>query len=198
MTVLHTYDSAVADTDESIAPLRDAKGVFFGGGRQWRHVDAYAGTKTEAAFQAVLGREGVISGSSAGASIIGTFLARGDTANNALVIGDHTVGFEYLKNPSIDQHVLVRNRRFDSLEIIAAHPELLAIGVDEETAWVVQGNEAEIIGESYAVVYDRKFCSREGEWERRLPEPAARFYFLRSGDRYDLKARKVIEPVVVQ
>jgi cyanophycinase-like exopeptidase len=88
VTVLHTYDPAVADTDEFIAPLLAAKGVFFGGGRQWRLVDAYAGTKSEAAFQAVLDSGGVISGSSAGASIIGSFLARGDTANNTIMIGE--------------------------------------------------------------------------------------------------------------
>lgn len=88
VTVLHTYDSAVADTDEFIAPLLGAKGIFFGGGRQWRLVDAYAGTKTEAAFQKVLDAGGVISGSSAGASIIGSFLARGDTANNTILIGE--------------------------------------------------------------------------------------------------------------
>jgi len=87
VTVLHTYDPAVADTDAFIAPLLEAKGIFFGGGRQWRLVDAYAGTKAEAAFQNVLDAGGVISGSSAGASIIGSFLARGDTANNTIMIG---------------------------------------------------------------------------------------------------------------
>lgn len=92
VTVLHTYDPAVADTNEFIAPLLEAKGIFFGGGRQWRLVDAFAGTKTEKAFQAVLDRGGVISGSSVGASIIGSFLARGDTANNTFLIGDHIVG----------------------------------------------------------------------------------------------------------
>lgn len=65
VTVLHTYDSTVADTEEFIAPLKDAKAVFFGSRRQWRLVDAYAGTKTEKAFQNVLDAEGVISGSSA-------------------------------------------------------------------------------------------------------------------------------------
>jgi cyanophycinase-like exopeptidase len=60
VTVLHTYDPFVADTDDFIAPLMGAKGIFFGGGRQWRLVDAYAGTKAEKAFQAVLDRGGVI------------------------------------------------------------------------------------------------------------------------------------------
>lgn len=192
VTVLHTYDPAVADTDEFIVPLQEAKGIFFGGGRQWRLVDAYAGTKTEAAFQAVLDSGGVISGSSAGASIQGSFLARGDTNNNTILIGDHTVGFGYLKNTAIDQHVLVRNRHFDLFEITRAYPELLGLAIDEDTALVVHQNEAEVIGSTYALVYDGGFWSREGERERELPAPDSRFYFLRPGDRYDLGTRKVI------
>ncbi|KAI4684998.1 uncharacterized protein J4E88_004441 [Alternaria novae-zelandiae] len=194
VTVLHTYDPAVADTDEFVAPLLSAKGIFFGGGRQWRLVDAYAGTKAEAAFQDVLDAGGVISGSSAGASIIGSFLARGDTANNTIMIGDHTVGFGYLKNSAIDQHVLVRNRHFDMFEILNAYPELLGLAIDEDTALVVNKNEMEVIGSTYALVYDGGFWSREGSWERPLPPSNARFYFLREGDRYDLGARAVIEP----
>jgi cyanophycinase len=192
VTVLHTYDPAVADTEEFIAPLLSAKGIFFGGGRQWRLVDAYAGTKSEAAFQSVLDRGGVISGSSAGASIIGSFLARGDTANNTVLVGDHTVGFGYLKNAAIDQHVLVRNRHFDMFEITRAYPELLGLAIDEDTALVVQKDQAEVIGSTYALIYDGGFWSREGDWERILPPPGERFYFLKAGDRYDLAARKVI------
>ena len=192
VTVLHTYDPAVADTDDFIAPLLEAKGIFFGGGRQWRLVDAYAGTKSERAFQAVLDRGGVISGSSAGASIIGSFLARGDTANNQIMIGDHTVGFGYLKNAAIDQHVLVRNRHFDMFDILREYPELLGIAIDEDTALVVQKNEAEVIGDTYALFYDGGFWSREGSELKNLPPPNVRFYFLRPGDKYDLGARKVI------
>ena len=218
VTVLHTYDPAVADTDEFIAPLLGADGIFFGGGRQWRLVDAYAGTKTEVAFQAVLDAGGVIAGSSAGASIMGSFLARGDTANNTIVIGklstmlvpykqllvldqsdesspgDHTVGFGYLKNSAIDQHVLVRNRHFDMFEILNAYPKLLGLAIDEDTALVVNKNELEVIGSTYALIYDGGFWTREGSWETPLPPPNARFYFLREGDRYDLGARAVIEP----
>lgn len=190
VTVLHTYDPAVADTDAFIAPLLSAKGIFFGGGRQWRLVDAYAGTRSEAAFQSVLDRGGVISGSSAGASIIGSFLARGDTANNQIMIGDHTVGFGYLKNTAIDQHVLVRNRHFDMFEILREYTELLGLAVDEDTALVVHRNEAEVIGDTYALIYDGGFWSREGS-ELKHP-PKERFYFLRPTDKYDLGTRQVI------
>ncbi|PNS19242.1 hypothetical protein CAC42_2419 [Sphaceloma murrayae] len=194
VTVLHTYDPAVADTEEFVAPLREAKGIFFGGGRQWRLVDAYAGTKAEVAFQAVLDRGGVISGSSAGASIQGSFLARGDTANNQVMIGDHIVGFGYLKNAAVDQHVLVRNRQFDMFDILKEYPELLGVAVDEDTALIVSGNDAVVFGSTYVIIYDGKFWSREGSDLKNLPPPESRFYFLRPGDRYDLALREVVQP----
>ncbi|KAI0468130.1 hypothetical protein F4859DRAFT_517321 [Xylaria cf. heliscus] len=193
VTVLHTYDPKVADTDAFIAPLRNATGVWFGGGRQWRLVDAYAGTKTEAAFRAVLDRGGVIGGSSAGASIQGSFLARGDTATNQVLVGDHTVGFGYLRGVAIDQHVLVRNRIFDMFDILKVRPELLGFGCDENTALVVDGDNARVIGASYCAFYDGGFWSREGSGEKNLPPSNQIFYFLRAGDRYNLATRKVVE-----
>lgn len=193
VTVLHTYDPVVADTDAFIAPLQSATGIFFGGGRQWRLVDAYAGTKAEAAFQAVLDRGGVVSGSSAGASIIGSFLARGDTRNNTIMVGDHIVGFGYLKNTAIDQHVLVRNRHFDMFEILDYEPGLLGLAVDEDTALVVSGDVAEVFGRTYAVIYDGGFWSREGAGQGSGLVGDRKFYFLREGDRYDLAKREVFE-----
>ncbi|KAI1108126.1 hypothetical protein F5Y14DRAFT_109082 [Nemania sp. NC0429] len=193
VTVLHTYDPKVANTDAFVAPLRNASAVWFGGGRQWRLVDAYAGTKTEAAFKAVLDRGGVIGGSSAGASIQGSFLARGDTATNLILVGDHTVGFGYLRNVAIDQHVLVRGRIFDMFDILKVRPELLGFGCDENTALVVDGDSARVLGASYCAFYDGGFWSREGSEAKHPPPKDQVFYFLRNGDRYNLATRKVVE-----
>ncbi|EAT77366.2 hypothetical protein SNOG_15141 [Parastagonospora nodorum SN15] len=186
VTVLHTYDPAVADTDEFIAgPSQPQLASSSAGGRQWRLVDAYAGTKS---------RIRISIRSSAGASIIGSFLARGDTRNNTIMIGDHTVGFGYLKNAAIDQHVLVRNRHFDMFEILNANPELWGVAIDEDTALIVRQNEAEVFGNTYALVYDGGFWSREGTSFNNVPPPNARFYFLKEGDKYDLVKREVIVP----
>lgn len=193
VTVLHTYDPEEADTEAFAAPLVGAKGVWFGGGRQWRLWDAYAGTLTEELFWEVLERDGVIGGTSAGASIQGDFLARGDTSNNQIMVGDHTEGFGFVKNAAIDQHVLVRNRQFDMFDILKVRPELLGLAVDEDTALVVSGNDSEVIGASYVVVYDGGFWSREGSDLKTLPDSSSIFYFLMEGDRYDLGARRVVE-----
>jgi cyanophycinase len=180
MTVLHTTDRSEADTDEFVAPLKTADAVYFFGGRQWHLVDAYAGTKAEEEIRKVLDRGGVIGGSSAGASIQGSFLIRGDTRTNTIMMGDHQVGFGYLRGVGIDQHVLKRNRQFDMIEVIEAHPELLGIGLDENTAIVVRGDNFQVIGESYAIIYDaRTTTGADGK-----------FYFLAPGDRFNLATRE--------
>jgi len=184
LIVLHTLDRKVADSEAFVAPLETAHGVFFFGGRQWRLVDAYAGTRTETEIRNVLERGGVIGGSSAGASIQGSFLVRGDTEGNEVMMGDHQVGFGYLRNVGIDQHVLRRNRQFDLIEVVEAHPELLGIGLDENTAIVVQGDVAEVIGESYMLVYDNQKTTGD----------AGRFYFVAPGDRFNLATREAMRP----
>lgn len=185
VTVLHTWDRDVADSEAFVAPLREARGVFFGGGRQWRLVDAYGGTRTEEEIRRVLERGGVVGGSSAGASIQGSFLVRGDTEGNEVMMGDHQVGFGYLRGVGIDQHVLRRNRHFDLIEVVEAHPDLLGIGIDENTALVVRGDDAEVIGESYVLVYDNRTT---------VGSAAGRFYFLAPGDRFDLATREARRP----
>ncbi len=127
VTVLHTKDRDLADSEEFVAPIRNASGVWFTGGRQWRIADSYLGTLTQREFEAVLERGGVIGGSSAGATIQGSYLARGDTKANTIMMGDHEEGFAFINNVAIDQHLLRRNRQFDLVEILIAHPGLLGI-----------------------------------------------------------------------
>lgn len=189
--VLHTTDRNIANSDSFVMPLINAKAVWFGGGRQWRLVDAYKNTLTEKMLWKVLERGGVIGGTSAGATIQGSYLARGDTKNNQIMMGDHQEGFGFLKNVAIDQHVLARDRQFDMFDILKNRPELLGIGIDENTAIIVRGNQFEVKGVSYVIVYDGTFWSREGSDLKKLSDKTKLFYFLRNGDKYDLLNRKV-------
>jgi len=193
VTVMHTDNRDTANSISFTRPLAIATGIWFGGGRQWRLVDSYRGTLAEKMFRDVLGRGGVIGGSSAGATIQGSFLTRGDTKNNQIMMGDHQEGFGYVSNIAIDQHVLARNRQFDMYGILKERPELLGIGIDENTAVVVQKDTMEVLGASYVLVYDGSFWSREGSDQKIKPADDFLFYMLKSGDRYDLRNRKVIE-----
>lgn len=178
--VWHTDNKLMADSDSFVNPIRNAKGIWFTGGRQWRLVDSYAGTASEKAFWEVLENDGVIGGTSAGASIQGDYLIRGDTKNNTILMGDHEKGFAFLKNVVIDQHVLARNRSFDLPKVLEKLPTSLGIGLDENTAMVVKKDTFSVIGESYLLVYDKS-----------TEHP---FYFLKKGDKYDLQKRQVITP----
>ena len=180
VALLHTYDRAVADSEQFVAPLKKARGVFFAGGRHWRLADAYLNTRTQRELQALLDRGGVVAGTSAGATVLGSFMVRGDTKNNDIMIGDHTEGFGFLRNVAVDQHHLRRNRQFDMVEVVATRPELVGLGIDEDTAIVVRGDQFEVIGRSYVVVYDPR---------RHIP-PNGMFYFLAPGDNYNLKTRE--------
>ena len=180
ITVLHTRDRKVADSDSFIAPLQEADGVWFVGGRQWRLVDAYGGTKTEIELQKVLERDGVIAGTSAGATIQGSYLARGDSKTNQIMMGDHEEGFSYITNVAIDQHLLARNRQFDLFEVLEKYPHLLGIGLDEGTAIVVEKDMAQVIGRSYVVFYDPSIGEQS-------------FLMLKKGQKYDLRTRQKVD-----
>lgn len=198
---LHTRSRDSANHSDFYKTVSNAKGVWFMGGRQWRLVDAYSGTKTLDEFNALLGRGGVIGGSSAGATIQGSYLARGATKTNTVMMGDHEEGFGFITNIAIDQHLLAMNRQFDIFEILDTHPGMLGLGLDENTAIVVHGNQFEVIGESYVAVYDGTFYREvrdKDDWSHvigeitELPPGSRKFYLLKNGQRYNLKSRKVI------
>ena len=190
MTVLHTRDPEVADTDSFAAPLETADAVWFSGGRQWRLVDAYAGTETLDGFWSVLERGGAIGGSSAGATIQGSFLVRGDTETNEIMMGDHQEGFGFLPQSAVDQHLLARDRQYDLIPVIESHPQLLGIGIAEKTAVVVRGDTLRVVGESKVAIYDhRRWAQGEGERSRN-----DKFFFLTPGDRFTLDGREVLAP----
>ena len=160
LTVLHTRDRAEADTPAFVAPLRAAQGVWFPGGRQWRLVDAYLGTRIHRELRALLARGGVVGGTSAGATILGSYLVRGAREGNHIVIAPgYEQGFGLLRGAAVDQHLLVRNRQNDLVQVIRLHPHLLGIGIDEGTAAVVQGDRLEVIGRSRVAVYARDLVS---------------------------------------
>lgn len=193
VTILHTRDSSDANLDEFIEPIKNATGIYFIGGRQWRIADSFLNTKAHEEMFKLLERGGVIAGSSAGATIQGSYLARGDTENNQIMMGNHEEGLSFITNIAIDQHLLARNRQFDMFDILKERPELLGIGIDENTAIVVTGDQFEVIGSSYVTIYDGTFWSREGIELKTLPNKENIFYLLRKGDRYNLLERRVIE-----
>ena len=197
VTLLHTKNLTEANSEAFVAPLKEATGVYFIGGRQWRLADSYLNTLTHQAFFDVINRGGVIAGSSAGASIQGSFLWRGDTKGAHILVGDHTQGLGFLKNSAIDQHLLKRNRQFDLIDFIRKAPELIGIGLDESTSIVVQKDVFEVVGKSFVAVYDYQTILGNGAAHvtnnrEEFTASNGGFILLGEGQKYDLKNRKVL------
>lgn len=193
VSVLHTTSTSEANTETFVAPIKKATGVWFVGGRQWRLADSYLNTLTHKALNDLLARNGVIGGTSAGATIQGSFLLRGDTKANTILEGDHVQGLNFIHDVAIDQHILPRNRQFDLITIIKKYPALLGIGIDESTAIVVKQNQFEVIGNSVVAIYD--IANFDGTKENPSGESGNNgpFFFLGKGQKFDLKERKTLK-----
>ena len=183
--MLHTHDPKVADTPEFVKDLRDANAVWFDGGRQWNIVDSYANTLAYKEFHKVLERGGVIGGSSAGATIQGEYLVRGDTSGpNVMMTAEpnHQEAFKFLRKSAIDQHINARNRWDDLIQVIQKYPKLLGIGLSEGTAIIVRGDSFEVLGKWKVAVHDNTHLYQP--WEKP-------YYVLSQGDVYNMKTRKI-------
>ena len=190
---MHTRDTLIADSDYFVKPLKIATAVWLTGGRQHRTADTYLNTKTHTELNNVLDRGGIIGGLSAGASIQGSYLARGgrDWNGNYRIISNPEVGFGFVTNAAFDQHHLERNRHYDMFDLLEIRPELLGIGLDQNTAVLVQGNEFEVIGDKYVAIYDGTFWSNYFNEIDTLETGKNKFYVLKNGDKYNLKERRV-------
>jgi cyanophycinase len=175
LRLLHTRDRKVADTEEFAAAIRTARGVWFTGGRQWRLVDSYLHTRTHHEIVKLLERGGVVGGTSAGATIQGSYLVRGAREGNHIMMAPgYEEGLALLTHSAIDQHLIKRKRENDLVPVIEKHPSLLGIGLDESTAIVVRGQRFDVIGESKVAIYEK----------------GKQYYFLSPGDAFDLTLRR--------
>jgi len=184
VTVLHTRDRKVADSEKFVEPLQHASAVWFEGGRQWRLVDAYLGTRVEREIKALLARGGIVGGSSAGATIQGSFLVRGDPAhpgnpdgdNRIMMVPGYEAGLALLPGSAIDQHVVVRHREDDLDQVIAAHPDLLGIGIDQGAAILVHGDTFKTMDGEVLIQDGKKHAGKE-------------YYVLHPGETFNLRTR---------
>jgi cyanophycinase len=187
-TFIHTKNRNRANEDEAfIEPLKEATGIWFGGGRQWNLADSYYGTKAHQLMRQCLERGGVIGGSSAGASIQANYLARATPIENFQIMapGYERGGLGFIQGVAIDQHFSQRNRFPDLVQLAKTYPQLLGIGIDESTAIEVSGSVAQVSGPGSVFFVDgAKFQT----------DNSPSFSKLQNGAKYDLIKREPLAP----
>lgn len=180
LVMLHTRDRKVADSEEFVAPLRKATGIWLPGGKTDLLLEPYLGTRTQRELEALLQRGGVVGGSSAGAMVMGSLMLQDTLAASSSgksVVSEDGRGFGFLTNATIGAHVIQDDSKDQLVAFVAAHPGVLALAPDVTAALVVKGNKAEVIGRSVVIVVDGK--KHDGE----------AYLTLIPGDHYDLKTR---------
>jgi cyanophycinase len=134
---------------ELAARIDDAGALFLGGGNQVKLVAELSGTRAEASIKALAARGGVICGTSAGAAALTSLtMAGGEIDEEGNLVEQYLgPGFGLLNFETIvDTHFTKRRRLQRLFVVIAGNPELMGLGIDEDTALIVRGHIGEVVG----------------------------------------------------
>lgn len=175
--------------------IEEASGVFFTGGEQIRITTLLGGTKVDAALHTAHERGLVLAGTSAGASMMSsTMIVDGRAETNPRIgIVDMAPGMEFIDGVVIDQHFAERGRLGRLLSAVAQYPHHLGLGLDEDTAIIVRGNELLVLGRGAVSVVDAGALSFSNLGDLRSGDALAlcgvKLHMLPSGYRFDLRER---------
>lgn len=192
---LYVHERAESQAGDALSLLDGAGGVFFSGGDQLRISSQIGDTPIEHRIRELHAAGGVIAGTSAGASVMSeTMLVKGPSAESYRIGELHMApGLGLIRDVIIDQHFAERGRYGRLLGAVAHNPRLLGIGIDENTAVVVDGERFLVIGSGAAYVVDGAESTHsniaEARAEHALSMFNVRMHVLSSGDSFDIAAR---------
>jgi cyanophycinase len=209
--VKHIKHLSIEHRDEStdehcLKILADANAVFFTGGDQVRITTRLGGMQASMRIEEIFREGGIIAGTSAGAAAMSeTMLSsgRGEDAYRPDAALFLAPGLGLAKNMIIDQHFSERGRIRRLLRAVAQNPRLLGVGIDEDTAIVVEGEENfEVVGSGSVYIIDGRSLTHtdlsETSSEHTMSVFGVSLHVLSHGDAFDLKLHLPITAKEVQ
>lgn len=179
--------------------LKAADGIFFSGGDQLRITSTLGGTPACAAIYQAYERGAIIAGTSAGAAIMSeTMIVEGqDDESPRRCTVKMAPGLGLLKSVVVDMHFSQRGRQGRLLAAIGQNPNILGIGIDENTAVAMdEKRRLKVLGDQTVWVVDGREISYSNVSERAPDEVLVladvRLHVLPAGYGYDLNKRLVI------
>ncbi len=160
--VLNIKDRSDAYKEENIEMIRNADLVFFTGGDQLRITSVLGGTPIYKELDERFDAGCIFAGTSAGASVMSeVMISHGDGKNAPRKKGIGLApGLGFIENCIIDQHFEERGRIGRLMTSIAQNPQKLGIGIDEDTAIIVNDqNKFRVIGSGAVYVLDGANCT---------------------------------------
>jgi cyanophycinase len=182
---------------DRVDALKGAKVVFFTGGDQLKITSQLGDSPVYQTLEEIYANGGTIAGTSAGASVMSETMLIGGDGDKSHQLGKllgMAPGFGLIQDVVIDQHFAERGRLGRLLGAIAQNPRQLGIGLDENTAIVVHGEESfEVIGAGAVYVLDGSDSSysnlgeREEETEKTMSVFDVKLHVLSAGNRFNLQ-----------
>lgn len=159
VVVIHIKTMEDAELAVNINHLKEANCVMFSGGDQSRIIKKIAGTLFHQILASKYINEDnfVIAGTSAGAMVMSEEMIAGGSSTDSFIKGAVKLrkGLGLLPNVIFDTHFITRGRFGRVSEAVAHFPQLLGIGLAEDTGLVIKnGNDAEVIGTGMVIVFD--------------------------------------------
>src|ERR1051325_6430472 len=201
--VKHLHNLEISERQEATLPakvkiLDDAAGVFFTGGDQLKITSQIGDTPIFQRIREIYDEGGVIAGTSAGAAAMcETMLVEGGDENSHVIGGSMRMapGLGLISGVIIDQHFMERGRFGRLVGAVAQNPKNLGIGIDEQTAIVVErDNGFYVLGSGAVYVIDGSEVSysniAEEDLKKTLSIYNVKMHMLSQGDRFDLIARR--------
>jgi cyanophycinase len=178
--------------------LKGASAIFFTGGDQLKITSGLGGSALCDRIQELYENGGTIAGTSAGASAMSeTMLVSGDSDGSMKVENFIRMapGLGLIQDIIIDQHFAERGRIGRLLGAVAQNPRLLGVGIDENTAVILeQENTIQIIGEGAVYIVDGRPVTYSNISEREVNKTMSlfdvRLHVLSRGDMFDLNNRR--------
>lgn len=193
---LYVDERADSGGAETLSKLDGAAAVFFTGGDQLRISSQIGDTPLERRIVELHRSGGLVAGTSAGASVMSeTMLVKGPSAESYRIGEAHMApGLGLMPDVIIDQHFAERGRYGRLVGAVAHNPRLLGLGIDEDTALVVEDGRGQVIGYGAVYVVDGEDATHSNIAEAR-PEWAlsifdVRTHVLSSGDTFDFARRR--------
>lgn len=181
--------------------LRDATGVFLTGGNQLRISTILGGTDVARAIRTANARGVPVGGTSAGAAILSehmiAFGKSGSTPRAGMV--SLAPGFGLTNRVVIDQHFRQRDRIGRLLAALAYNPFAVGIGLDEDTAAFIDGDDClEVMGSGAITIVDASKLEHSSmgtaEDGESICMTGIQLHILNGGGRYDLPSRVATPP----
>jgi cyanophycinase len=158
MRVIGVESREQAHDPESLKAIEQATGIFFTGGDQLRITTLLGGTPMDTLLHQCYEQGTILGGTSSGASMMScTMMISGQGEENpSLDAVELSPGMKFIEGPIIDQHFSQRGRIGRLLAAVARQPQKLGIGIDENTAMVVNNGQFTVLGEGAVTVVDAK------------------------------------------